>query len=207
MARYTGPVLKICRRLKTKLPFKGERFFSVKFDKRLEVAPGAMPNRRLKKLSNYGVQLYEKQKLRKTYGVLERQFVKYYEMARKYAVTGEALLQILESRLDNVVYRMGFGASRRQARQWVTHKHFLVNGKPVNIPSYLVKPGDVIKVRDNSKAKMHIQANHANAVARSLPEWVKVDSDKLEGVFSHIPSRDKIDLEVQENLVVEFYSR
>lgn len=207
MARYTGPVLKICRRLKTKLPFKGERFFSVKFDKRLEVPPGAMPNRRLKKLSNYGIQLYEKQKLRKTYGVLERQFVKYYEMARKSAVTGEALMQILETRLDNVVYRMGFGASRRQARQWVTHKHFLVNGKMINIPSYLVKPGDVISVKENSKAKMHIQSNFTNAAARSLPEWVRVDGDKLEGTFVHIPSRDKIDLDVQENLVVEFYSR
>lgn len=207
MGRYTGPVLKIARRLKTRLPLKGERFFSVKFDRRLEVPPGAQPNRRLKKLSNYGVQLYEKQKLRHAYGVREKQFRKYYEMAKKSAVTGEAFIQILESRLDNVVYRLGFGSSRRQARQWVTHKHFLVNGKVVNIPSYLIKPGDVVTVKENSRCKPHIQANYANAASRGIPEWLKVDGDKLEGQFVHVPNRDQVDLDVQENLIVEFYSR
>jgi len=192
-----------------KLFLKGERCFTVKcsVEARPGIIPGHQPNRRLKKLSNYGVQLFEKQKLRKSYGVLEHQFRKYYEMALKAPVTGEALFQILESRLDNLVYRMGFGASRAQARQFVRHGHFLLNGKKASIPSILVKPGDTISLREGSKIQKRVQGNFVNASSRGIPEWLKVDGQKLEGIFNNVPSRSNIEMDIQENLVVEYYSR
>ncbi len=209
MARYRGSACKICRRARMKLFLKGERCFTVKcsIEKRPGVTPGLQPNRRLKKLSNYGVQLQEKQKLRKAYGVLEQQFRKYYEQARKHPVTGEALFQILESRFDNVVYRMGFGSSRAQARQFISHGHFLIDGKRASIPSIMVKPGATISMKEGSKLKMRVQGNYVNAASRGIPEWLKVDGDALEGVYTRIPSRSNIELDIQENLVVEFYSR
>jgi small subunit ribosomal protein S4 len=171
------------------------------------ITPGLMPNRRLKKLSNYGVQLLEKQKLRKTYGVLEKQFRDYYNMAKAHPVTGEALIQILESRLDNLVFRMGFGSSRAQARQWVLHGHFNLDGRKAHTPSILVKPGQTITVRENSKIKSRAQGNYVHAAARGIPEWLTVDGDKLVGTYNHMPSRESMDLDIQEQLVVEFYSR
>lgn len=209
MARYRGPACKLCRRARMKLYLKGERCYSVKcsLEQRPNVIPGAQPNRRVKKLSNFGVQLYEKQKLRKTYGVLESQFVKYYQMARKHPVTGEALFQILESRLDNLVFRMGFGASRAQARQLVRHGHFTVNGKTATIPSILVRPGDVISLKEGSKVQKRVQGNYVNAASRGIPAWVKVNGDKLEGTYVHMPSRSDIDADIKEQLVVEYYSR
>jgi small subunit ribosomal protein S4 len=209
MARYTGAVCKICRRAKTKLNLKGERCSTVKcsLEARPGVIPGQMMNRRVKKLSNYGVQLLEKQKLRKTYGVLESQFRKYYELAKKRAVTGEALIQILESRLDNLVYRMGFGESRAQARQIVTHGHILLDGRKATIPSMLIKPGSTITVRENSKFRQKAQSNHVQAAQKGLPDWLRIDGDKLEGVFVSLPDRSKVMDNVQEQLVVEFYSR
>lgn len=209
MARYTGPACKVCRRAKMKLYLKGDRCYSVKcsVEHRPNVIPGAQPNRRMKKLSNYGVQLLEKQKLRKMYGVLESQFRKYYEMATKHPVTGEALFQILESRYDNLVYRMGFGSSRAQARQLVLHGHFLINGKKASTPSILVKPGDVISVKENSKIQKKVQGNYVDSASRGIPGWVKVDGDKLVGTYVNMPSRSDIDIDINEQLVVEYYSR
>jgi len=209
MARYRGPACKICRRAKEKLFLKGERCYTVKcsIEARPGIIPGFQPTRRLKKLSNYGVQLLEKQKMRKMYGVLEKQFRKYYDMAKKHPVTGEALFQILESRLDNLVFRMGFGASRAQARQFVKHGHFLLNGKKASIPSIMVKPGDVISLKEGSKVSKKVQGNYVNAASRGIPSWVKVDGTKLEGSYTNMPSRDSLELDIQENLVVEYYSR
>jgi len=209
MARYRGPACKICRRARMKLFLKGERCYSVKcsIEVRPNGVPGAQPNRRVKKLSNYGIQLLEKQKMRKMYGVLESQFRSYYAMARKKSVTGEALFQILESRLDNLVFRMGFGSSRNQARQFVRHGHFLLNGKKASIPSIMVKPGDTISLKENSKIQKRVQGNFVNAASRGVPAWVKVDGDKLEGVYSNMPSRDQLELDIKEQLVVEYYSR
>jgi small subunit ribosomal protein S4 len=209
MARYRGSACKICRRARIKLFLKGERCFTVKcsIEKRPGVTPGLQPNRRMKKLSNYGVQLQEKQKLRKAYGVLEQQFRKYYEQARKHPVTGEALFQILESRFDNVVFRMGFGSSRSQARQFISHGHFQIDGKRASIPSIMIKPGAKISLKEGSKVQMRVQGNYVSAASRGIPEWLQVDGNTLEGVYTRIPSRSNIELDIQENLVVEYYSR
>ena len=172
-----------------------------------EAVPGQHGARR-GRLSDYGVQLREKQKVRRIYGVLEKQFRNYYkEAARLKGATGENLLQLLESRLDNVVYRMGFGSTRSEARQMVSHKAILVNGSVVNIPSYQVKAGDVISLREKAKKQLRVQSAMALAAQRGEPEWIEVNSDKLEGVFKAVPDRQELTSEINENLIVELYSK
>ena len=208
MARYTGAVCRLCRREGQKLFLKGERCYSGKCSvDRRAYAPGQHGQGR-KKVSEYGLQLRTKQKARRYYGVLEKQFYHYFEMAeRKAGVTGENLLSILESRLDNVVYRLGWASSRAEARQLVVHNHYTVNGRKVNIPSYLVKAGDVVavceKYRSNEKMKGVIEAN----AARPKPAWLDLDKDKLEAKVLNLPTRDQIDIPVEEHLIVELYSK
>lgn len=208
MARYTGAVCRLCRREGQKLFLKGERCYSGKCSvDRRAYAPGQHGQGR-KKVSEYGLQLRTKQKARRYYGVLEKQFYHYFEMAeRKAGVTGENLLSILESRLDNVVYRLGWASSRAEARQLVVHNHYMVNGRKVNIPSYLVKAGDVVavceKYRSNEKMKGVIEAN----AARPKPAWLDLDKDKLEAKVLNLPTRDQIDTPVEEHLIVELYSK
>ena len=206
MARYIGPKCKLSRREGTDLFLKsGVRALESKC--KLEAVPGQHGARR-GRLSDYGVQLREKQKVRRIYGVLEKQFRNYYkEAARLKGATGENLLQLLESRLDNVVYRMGFGATRSEARQLVAHKAILVNGTTVNIASYQVKAGDVISLREKAKKQLRVQSALALAAQRGEPEWVEVNSEKLEGTFKSVPDRQDISSEINENLIVELYSK
>ena len=208
MARYTGPVCKLCRREGEKLFLKGAKCYSDKcpvVDRNF--APGQHGKGR-KKTSEYGLQLRMKQKARRYYGVQEGQFRHYFEMAEnKTGVTGENLLRILESRLDNIVYRLGWANSRAEARQLVVHNHFTLNGKKVNVPSLLVKAGDVIAVksgsRDSVKIKEIIEANGS----RPVPQWLDVNKDTLEAKVVNLPVRDEIDAPVEEQLIVEFYSK
>ena len=206
MARYTGAVCRQCRREGQKLFLKGERCYSDKCAlARRNFAPGQHGQAR-KKSSEYGIQMRAKQKAKRYYGVLESQFAKYFEMAEnRTGMAGENLLKILESRLDNVVYRAGFGMSRRQARQLVLHRHFTVNGERVNIPSYLVKPGDVIAVHGTAcdKIKENVELNSA----RPVPMWMSLDADALKVTFNRLPERSEIDLDVEEQLIVELYSK
>ena len=208
MARYKDEQCRICRREGQKLFLKGARCYSDKCSvTRRNYAPGQHGQKRAK-LSEYGTQLREKQKTRSFYGVGEKQFRKYFEMAsNKKGITGENLLQILESRLDNVVYRMGFGMSRPQARQLVTHGNIEVNGKKVDIASYLVKAGDVIAIREIRKDNPVVKENmEANSV-RPLPEWLEVDREKMSGKVIRLANREDIDLPVEEHLIVELYSK
>ncbi len=206
MARYIGPTCKLARREGTDLFLKsGARALESKC--KLETAPGQHGQRR-GRLSDYGVQLREKQKVRRTYGVLEKQFRGYYkEAARRKGATGTNLLQLLETRLDNVVYRMGFGATRSESRQLVSHKAILVNGQTLNIPSYQVQVGDVVAVREKSKNQLRIQNALTIASQRGDVEWVDVNSDKKEGVFKRVPDREDLPSEINENLIVELYSK
>lgn len=206
MARYIGPKCKLSRREGTDLMLKsGVRALESKC--KPEAAPGQHGARR-GRLSDYGVQLREKQKVRRIYGVLEKQFRNYYkEAARLKGATGENLLQLLESRLDNVVYRMGFGSTRAEARQLVSHKGITVNGAVINIPSYQVKAGDVVAVREKAKKQLRIQSAVALAAQRGEPEWIEVNADKLEGVFKAAPERQELSSEINENLIVELYSK
>ena len=208
MARYKDEQCRICRREGQKLFLKGSRCYSDKCSlTRRNYGPGQHGQKK-KKLSEYGTQLREKQKTKSYYGVGEKQFRKYFKMAEnKKGITGECLLQILESRLDNVVYRLGYGSSRAQARQLVNHGQFDVNGKKVNIPSYLVKPGDVISVREIKKDNKTIKANVEENAARPVPEWLEKDSDKLSGKVVRLATREEIDLQVAEHLIVELYSK
>jgi small subunit ribosomal protein S4 len=172
-----------------------------------ESVPGQHGARR-GRLSDYGVQLREKQKVRRMYGILEKQFRGYYkEAARRKGATGENLLQLLESRLDNVVYRIGFGATRSEARQLVSHKAVLVNGQSVNIPSYQVQPGDVVALREKAKKQLRVQSAMALAAQRGEPEWIEVNSEKLEAVFKAAPERQELSPDINENLIVELYSK
>ncbi|MDD4689106.1 MAG: 30S ribosomal protein S4 [Eubacteriales bacterium] len=208
MARYTGPVCRLCRREGTKLFLKGERCYTDKcgINKR-QYAPGQHGQGR-KKLSEYGLQLREKQKAKRYYGILESQFAKYFEMAnKKTGITGDNLLQILESRLDNVAYRLGFGTSRPEARQLVLHGHFTVNGKKVNIPSFLVKPGDVIAIKEKSKGSEKIKAVLDITDGRTVPKWLEMDKDNLSAKVVTLALRDDIDLPLEEQLIVELYSK
>ena len=210
MARYTGPVCKLCRRENTKLFLKGDKCMSEKCpmnDPKVKI-PGPHGDRR-RKLTEYGTQLREKQKTKRYYGVMERQFANYFEMATKVKglTTGEALLQILERRLDNVVYRLGFAMSRAEAKQLVNHGHFTVNGKKVNIPSYLVKAGDVIAVVDKSKENGRFKLVKEEGVYGNAPKWLEVDAEKLTAKVVALPTREDIDYPVEEHLIVEFYSR
>ena len=206
MARYIGPKCKLSRREGTDLFLKsGVRALESKCN--IEAAPGIHGARR-GRLSDYGLQLREKQKVRRIYGVLERQFSGYYkEAARKKGATGENLLQILECRLDNVVYRMGFGATRAESRQLVSHKTISVNGSTVNIPSYQVKAGDVVAVREKSKNQLRIAQALDLCVQRGRVEWVEVDSDKKSGVFKSGPARSDLSADINESLIVELYSK
>ncbi len=206
MARYRGPKLKLARREGTDLFLKsGVRAIETKC--KIEVPPGQHGAGR-SRLSDYGLQLREKQKVRRIYGVLERQFRKYYkEAARLKGSTGENLLQLLECRLDNVVYRMGFGVTRAESRQLISHKSILVNGQPVNIPSYLVKADDVIAIREKAKKQDRIKAALEMAGHREAPSWVEIDDKKMEGIFKHAPERTDLPSEINENLIVELYSK
>ena len=208
MARYTDEQCRICRREGQKLFLKGSRCYTDKCSiSRRNYAPGQHGQKRAK-LSEYGTQLREKQKTKSYYGVGEKQFRGYFEMAsNKKGVTGENLLQILESRLDNVVYRLGFGASRAQARQLVNHGQFEVNGQKVDIPSYLVKAGDVITVReikkDNATIKVNVEAN----AARPVPAWLELNNETLSGKVVRLASREDVDIAIEEHLIVELYSK
>jgi small subunit ribosomal protein S4 len=208
MARYIGPVCKLCRREGMKLFLKGERCYTDKcsFDRR-PYPPGQHGQRRMK-FTEYGIRLREKQKVRRIYGVLEKQFRRYfYEADRQKGVTGENLLRLLERRLDSAVYRLGFATTRSEARHTVLHRHVLVNGKSVNIPSYLVKPGDVISIREKSKNKARFQGALEFVERRGLPEWLELDKEKLTGTVKTMPNREEITLPIQEQMIVEFYSR
>ena len=206
MARYIGPTCKLSRREGTDLFLKsGVRPLESKC--KAETAPG-MHGQRRGRLSDYGVQLREKQKVRRIYGVLEKQFRGYYkEAARRKGATGENLLQLLECRLDNVVYRMGFGATRAESRQLVSHKSILVNGSTLNIPSYQVKAGDVVSVREKAKNQLRIQNSMGIAAQRAEVEWVDVNAEKKEGTFKRVPDRGDLPAEINENLIVELYSK
>ena len=208
MSRYKDEQCRICRREGQKLFLKGSRCYSDKCSvTRRNYAPGEHGQGR-KKLSEYGTQLREKQKTKSFYGVGEKQFRKYFEMAEnKKGITGEVLLQILESRLDNVVYRAGFGVSRAQARQLVNHGHFEVNGVKTDIASYLVKQGDVITVRENKKDNKTIKENIEANSSRPIPEWLEKNSEKLEAKVIRLASREDVDLPVEEHLIVELYSK
>ncbi len=208
MARYTGAVCRLCRRENQKLFLKGTRCYTEKcsFNKRA-YAPGQHGQAR-KKVSEYGLQLREKQKTRRYYGVLESQFASYYEMAvKKEGITGENLLIILESRLDNIVYRLGWATSRPEARQLVRHGHFEVNGEKVNIPSYLVKAGDTIVIKDKSRSSEKIKAILDTTDSRVVPGWLSVDKNSLSATVVKMPAREDIDLPIEEHLIVELYSK
>ena len=206
MARYIGPKLKLSRREGTDLFLKsGVRAIDSKC--KIDTAPGQHGARK-PRLSDYGVQLREKQKVRRIYGILEKQFRKYYrEAARQKGNTGENLLQLLEGRLDNVVYRMGFGATRAECRQLVSHKAIVVNGRVVNIPSYQVSPEDVVTVREKAKKQARIKAALDLATQREKPTWVEVDSGKMEGVYKRLPERSDLSADINEQLIVELYSK
>lgn len=208
MARYKDEQCRICRREGQKLFLKGSRCYSDKCSvTRRNYAPGQHGQKRTK-LSEYGTQLREKQKTKSFYGVGEKQFRGYFEMAsNKKGITGTNLLQILETRLDNVVYRLGFGSSRPQARQIVTHGNIEVNGKKVDIASYLVKPGDVISVREIRRDNPVIKANVEAGATRPVPEWLELNSEKLSGKVVRLVNREEIDLPVEEHLIVELYSK
>ena len=211
MARYLGPKCKLSRREGTDLFLKsGVRPIDSKCrtDNQGTPRPPGQHGDRRGRLSDYGVQLREKQKVRRTYGVLEKQFRGYYkEAARLKGATGENLLQLLESRLDNVVYRMGFGSTRAEARQLVSHKAILVNGQVVNIPSYQVKEGDVVSVREKAKEQLRIKSALELAGQRNPVEWMSVNASKLEGEFIRKPDREDLPAEINENLIVELYSK
>ncbi|MCX5843135.1 MAG: 30S ribosomal protein S4 [Deltaproteobacteria bacterium] len=208
MARYKESVCRLCRREGLKLFLKGDRCFSDKcaFERR-SYAPGDHGQMR-RKHSDYGVQLREKQKLKRMYGLLERQFRGYFEKAdRQKGITGTNLLLFLERRLDNMIFRMGFANSRNEARQLVRHDHFLVNGKPVNIPSYLVNVGSEILVREKSKKVGRILEAMETVARRGVPQWLELDKDNFKGVVKSLPSREQLVMPVQEQLVVELYSK
>ena len=210
MARDTGAVCRKCRREGQKLFLKGDRCYTDKCAvERRPFAPGQHGNARNKKMSEYGMQLREKQKARRYYGVLESQFRKYYEMANaKKGVTGENLLSILETRLDNVIYRLGFAMSRPEARQLVRHGHFTINGKKVDIPSYLVKAGDVIEVKESSRSSVKFKRlTGEDAPTVLVPKWLERDKNALKGTVVQMPAREDIDLPVEEHLIVELYSK
>lgn len=209
MARYIGPVCRICRRENIKLFLKGDRCFKDKCAiERRAYAPGQHGQGRRAKISDYGIQLREKQKVRKTYGVLEKQFRGYYHKAvQMKGVTGENLLSILERRLDNVVYKLGFSASRSEARMMVTHGHFRLNGHKVNIPSAILKPGDVVEIKEKSKNLARFQEMAAAMDRKSMPTWLEASKANLSGRVLSSPSREDIALPVNESLIVELYSK
>lgn len=209
MARYNDSVCRLCRRENMKLFLKGDRCFGDKcaFERR-PYAPGQHGQRRGRKFSDYRLQLREKQKVKRIYGILERQFRGYYYRAeRQKGITGINLLMHLECRLDNVAYRMGFAASRNQARQLVRHNHFLVNNRKVNIPSYQVSPGDVVEIREKSRTVQQILDSMETVVRRGIPSWIEIEKDKFRGVLKVLPNREDLTMPIQEQLIVELYSK
>jgi small subunit ribosomal protein S4 len=209
MARYAGAVCRLCRREGMKLFLKGERCYTEKcaIEKR-NFAPGQHGKSRRAKMLGYGVQLREKQKVKRIYGVLEDQFRRYFEQAERLkGITGEVLLQLLERRLDNVAYRLGFATSRPQARQLVRHGHFAVNGRKVDIPSFLVRAGDVVTVRTGSQKNVTIQHALEEVKGRGVPEWLQLQGEAFSGRVVSLPTREQINLPVQEQLIVELYSK
>ena len=208
MARYTEADCRMCRREGEKLFLKGDRCFTEKCSVERRKYPAGQHGQRRGKLSDYGFQLREKQKVKNIYGVLEKQFRRYFEMAsKKKGATGETLLQLLERRLDNVVFRMGFATNRTQGRQFVGHGFFKVNGRKVNIPSFQVRPGDLVEVVEAKKNHAYIEENLAKAEHRGLPTWMEITAAARTGRITHIPVREEIPLDVQEQLVVELYSK
>ena len=209
MARYIGPVCRLCRREGMKLFLKGERCYTEKcaIEKR-NFAPGQHGKSRKSKMLGYGIQLREKQKVKRIYGVLEDQFRRYFEQAdRTRGITGVTLLQLLERRLDNVIYRLGLSTSRSQARQLVRHGHFLINGKKVDIPSYSLKQGDVVTILGRSQKNTTIEHAIQEVKGRGIPEWLSFDPSALTGRIVSMPTREQINLPVQEQLIVELYSK
>ncbi len=208
MARYTGAVCRLCRREGSKLFLKGDRCYTEKCAiARRDYAPGEAGRKRVKE-SEYRMQLREKQKTKRIYGLLEKQFHHYYEMAsRQQGVTGENLLRILESRLDNVVYRLGFAKSRAEARQQVRHGHILVNGRRVDIPSFRVRPGDLVSVAPKAREMLVIKSALISNERVQVPAWLEVDIEKLQGSVLSLPNRDQIDADIREQLIVELYSK
>lgn len=206
MARYTGPTCKLARREGTDL-FLKSRVRPLDNKCKLDTPPGQHGQRR-GRISDYGLQLREKQKVRRTYGVLERQFRKYYKEAdRRKGNTGETLLQLLESRLDNTVYRMGFGSTRAEARQLVSHRAILVNGRVSNISSRILNPGDLVSVKEKAKKQLRVQAALEMAQQIGLPAWVEVDAKQFEGTFKRMPDRSDLSADINEHLIVELYSK
>ena len=209
MARYTGSVCRICRRENMKLFLKGDRCYGDKcaFDRR-GYPPGEHGQRRGRKISDYGIQLREKQKVKRMYGLSENQFRLFFQRAeRQKGVTGTNLLVALERRLDNVVYRLGFVNSRAQGRHFVRHNHFMVNGGRVNIPSFLVKSGDVVQVRDKSQKMQAIGDSLDAVVRRGVPQWLELEKDKMQGMIKGLPEREDLTMPIQEQLIVELYSK
>jgi len=208
LGRYTGPVCKLCRREGVKLFLKGDRCYSDKCALERRSYPPGEHGQRTVKLTGYGLQLREKQKLKRIYGVSEKQFRIYFAKAdRMKGVTGDNLISLLERRLDNVVYKLGFAASRKEARLLVSHNHFLVNGRKVNIPSYLVKEGDVIELKENSKEKSKFVETIEASQRRTIPEYLEMDREGLKGIVKRLPKRDDVQLPVNEQLIVELYSK
>ena len=209
MSRYTGPLCRQCRREKLKLFLKGDRCYTDRcsFERR-SFAPGQHGQDRLKKVSDYAIQLREKQKVKRMYGMLEGQFNKYFQTAdQKKGITGINLLVLLERRLDNVLYRLGFAVSRNQARQMIRHNHFMVNGKKVNIPSFLVSTNDEILLKPNSKNLVSVSANFNSIARRGIPSWLNLNPLSFVGKIITLPNRDDITMPIQENLIVELYSK
>ncbi len=209
MARYTGPVCRLCRREDMKLFLKGERCYTDKCGyERRSYPPGQHGQVRRRKRSDYGEQLREKQKVKRIYGIAERQFRGYYNRAtRMKGVTGGNLIQLLERRLDNVVYRMGFVSDHAEGRQLVRHGHFTINGKRVNIPSYLVRPGDVIEVRERSRKMTRVNEALAAVDRRGVPAWIDIEKDAFKGTVKALPQREDVTLPIREQLIVELYSK
>jgi len=208
LARYTGPVCRLCRREGDKLFLKGEKCFGSKCAIEKRPTPPGMHGAKRGRLSDYATQLREKQKLRRIYGILERQFRSYYKEAdRRKGSTGDNLLQLLESRLDNVVYRMGFGASRTEARQLVRHNSITLNGTKANIPSIQLKPGDIIAISGKGKDQLRVKAALEMAEQRGIADWLEVDFKKMQGTFKAVPERDELPSDINEHLVVELYSK
>ena len=208
MARYTDSVCRICRRENLKLFLKGDRCYSDKCAYERRSYPPGQHGQGRKKFSDYGIQLREKQKVKRMYGLLERQFRSYFHKAeRQKGITGTSLLVLLERRLDNVVYRMGFVNSRSQARQLVRHNHFLVNDKRVNIPSFLVKENDIVAVKEKSRTIAPVVEAMEAVARRGVPQWLEVDKEKFEGTVKAFPTREELTMPIQEQLIVELYSK
>ncbi|MBW2061682.1 MAG: 30S ribosomal protein S4 [Deltaproteobacteria bacterium] len=208
MARYTGSVCRLCRRESMKLFLKGDRCYSDKCAYERRSYPPGMHAQRRRKVSDYGVQLREKQKVKRMYGLQEKQFRSYFTKAeRQKGITGTNLLILLERRLDNVVYRLGYASSRSQARQLVTHKHLTVNSRSVNIPSYLIKQGDIVVLKEKSRQLGQIQESLTAVARRGIPQWLELDKDSFSGVIKALPTREDLTMPIEEQLIVELYSK